>query len=100
LDAKGQLFDYLELVSKSDAIRGVLIIGSPKKIGPEGYTGFYRQVLRQELDTRAFARLYNAVNQFVLKMVGFNKIVVHADCLSRSWSPSIDQTNAKGVGSM
>jgi len=79
LDAKGKLFDYLDLVSKSDAIRSVLIIGSPKKIGREEYIGIYRQLLRQELDTRALARLYNAVNQFVLKMVGFNKIVVHAD---------------------
>ena len=79
LDAKGKLFNYLDLVSKSDAIRSVLIFGSPKKIGREEYTGIYRQVMRQELDTQALARLYNAVNQFVLKMVGFNKIVVHAD---------------------
>jgi 2-(1,2-epoxy-1,2-dihydrophenyl)acetyl-CoA isomerase len=79
LDAKGQLFDYLELVSKSDAIRGVLIIGSPKKMGREEYLEIYRRVGKQELDTRALARVYNAVNQFVLKMVEFNKIVVHAD---------------------
>ncbi|MEJ2234500.1 MAG: enoyl-CoA hydratase/isomerase family protein [Deltaproteobacteria bacterium] len=79
LDAKGQLFDYLELVSKSDAIRGVLIIGSPKKMGREEYIEIYRRVWKQELDTRALARIYNAVNQFVLKMVEFNKIVVHAD---------------------
>ena len=79
LDAKGQLFDYLELVSKSDAIRGVLIIGSPKKMGREEYIRFYRQVLQPEFDMRALARVYNAVNQFVLKMIDFNKIVVHAD---------------------
>lgn len=79
LDAKGLLFDYLELVSKSDAIRGVLIIGSPKKMGREGYIRFYRQVLQPEFDMRGLARVYNAVNQFVLKMVDFNKIVVHAD---------------------
>ena len=78
LDAKGLLFDYLELVSKSDAIRGVLIIGSPKKMGREGYFRFYRQVLQPEFDRRGLARMYNAVNQFVLKMVDFNKLVVHA----------------------
>ena len=79
LDAKGELFDYFELVSKSDAIRGVLIIGSPKKIGREEYIRFYRQVLQPEFDMRALARVYNAVNQFVLKMIDFRKIVVHAD---------------------
>ena len=79
LDAKGLLFDYLELISRSDAIRGVLIIGSPKKMGREEYIRFYRQVLQPEFDMRGLARVYNAVNQFVLKMVDFNKIVVHAD---------------------
>ena len=79
LDAKGLLFDYLELISRSDAIRGVLIIGSPKKMGREEYIRFYRQVLQPEFDMRGLARVYNAVNQFVLKMVDFKKIVVHAD---------------------
>ena len=79
LDAKGLLFDYLELVSKSDAIRGVLIIGSPKKRGREEYIRFYRQVVQPQFDMRGLARVYNAVNQFVLKMVNFSKIVVHAD---------------------
>jgi 2-(1,2-epoxy-1,2-dihydrophenyl)acetyl-CoA isomerase len=79
LDAKSLLFDYLELISRSDAIRGVLIIGSPKKIGREEYIRFYRQVLQPEFDMRGLARVYNAVNQFVLKMVDFKKIVVHAD---------------------
>jgi 2-(1,2-epoxy-1,2-dihydrophenyl)acetyl-CoA isomerase len=79
LDAKSQLFDYFELVSKSDAIRGLVIIGSPKKMGRKEYIEIYRRVLKHELDTRALARVYNAVNQFVLKMVEFSKIVVHAD---------------------
>jgi len=79
LTAKGWLFDYLELVSKSDEIKVLLIIGSPKKIGREEYIRFYRQVLDPGFDQRALARLYNSVSQLVLKIIGFNKIVVHAD---------------------
>ena len=79
LDDKALLLDYLDLVSKSDAIKVLLIIGSPKKIGREEYIKFYRQDFQPGFRQRDFERLYNAVNQFVLKMVHFNKMVIHAD---------------------
>jgi len=79
LDEKALLLDYLEFVSKSDAIKVLLIIGSPKKIGSEEYIEFYRQHLQPGFRQTDFERLYNAVNQLVLKMVDFNKMVIHAD---------------------
>jgi 2-(1,2-epoxy-1,2-dihydrophenyl)acetyl-CoA isomerase len=79
LTAKYYLFEYLELVSKSNAIKVVLIIGSPQKRGSEEYFRFYRQVMEQKLDRHAINRLYNAVNQFILSFVDFNKVIVHAD---------------------
>ncbi|UCG13587.1 MAG: enoyl-CoA hydratase/isomerase family protein [Deltaproteobacteria bacterium] len=79
LAVKGVLFDYLDLVSRSDVIKVLLIIGSPKKVGREEYIRFYRQLLEPAFDIRALARLYNAANQFILKMVDFGKPIVHAD---------------------
>lgn len=80
LDDKALLHDYLDLVSKSDAIKVLLIIGSPKKIGREEYIKFYRQHLQlPAFGQTDFAKLYNAVNQLVLEMVSFNKMVIHAD---------------------
>ncbi len=79
LTAKYSLLEYLELVSKSNAIKVVLIIGSPQKRGREEYIRFYRQVMERELDRHAINRLYNAVDQFMLKLVDFNKMIVHAD---------------------
>ncbi len=79
LDAKNLLFDYLDLVAKSDEIKVLLIAGSPSKAGREDYIRFYRQILKANLDARDLARLYNAVNQFVLKIVGFGKPIVHVD---------------------
>ena len=78
LDDKALLIDYLELVSKNDAIKVLLIIGSPKKIGREEYIEFYRQHFQKGFGQTDLERLYNAVNQFVLKMVHFNKMVIHA----------------------
>ena len=79
LEAKNLLFDYLDLVAKSDEIKVLLIAGSPSEVGREDYIRFYRQILKLDFDARDLARLYNAVNQFVLKIVGFGKPIVHAD---------------------
>ena len=79
LHAKGSLFEYLDNVSRSDRVKAVLIIGSPEKKGCEEYFEFYRKVFELQMDQVAIVRLYNAVNQFILKIMELNKIVVHAD---------------------
>lgn len=79
LEAKNLLFDYLDLIARSDEIKVLVISGYPGKVGREAYIRFYRQILRIDFDAKDLARLYNAINQFVLKIVGFNKPIVHAD---------------------
>ena len=79
LKAKGSLFNYLELISKSDVIKVVLFIGFPEKTGREEYLRFYSQLVQSRLPHGTLERLYNAVNQYILKLVTFNKLVVHAD---------------------
>jgi 2-(1,2-epoxy-1,2-dihydrophenyl)acetyl-CoA isomerase len=79
LEAKNLLFDYLDRIAKSDEVKVLLITGSPSKVGREDYLRFYRQILKTDFDAKDLARLYNAVNQFVLKIVGFGKPIVHAD---------------------
>jgi 2-(1,2-epoxy-1,2-dihydrophenyl)acetyl-CoA isomerase len=79
LDAKNLLFDYLDLIARSDEVKVLLITGSPSKVGREDYIRFYQQILKIDFDAKDLARLYNAVNQFVLKIVGFGKPIVHAD---------------------
>ena len=79
LEAKNLLFDYLDLIARSDEVKVLLITGSPGKVGREDYIKFYRQILKIDFDAKDLARLYNAINQFVLKIVGFGKPIVHAD---------------------
>ncbi|MBW1744605.1 MAG: enoyl-CoA hydratase/isomerase family protein [Deltaproteobacteria bacterium] len=79
LQAKTSLFACLERISKNDAIKVLLIMGSPEKTGREEYIAFYRQVFESKLDHYAINRMYNAVDQFILQIVDFNKMVVHAD---------------------
>ncbi len=79
LNLKQPLFDYLELISKSDEIKVVLIMGSPQKRGCEEYVEFYPKAFEIEFGHYTIERLYNAVNQFILNIVALNKITVHAD---------------------
>lgn len=79
LHARDQVLDYLDLVSESDSIKVVVIIGSPQEIGLEEYIELYRKALELKLDQSAIDRMYNVVDQFILRIVDLNKIVVHAD---------------------
>lgn len=78
-NAKNTLFDYLDLVSKSSEIKVILIIGSPEKKGGEEYIDFYRRVFEFELGQYAIEKLYNALNELILRIVDLDKMVVHAD---------------------
>ena len=73
------LFDYLDFVSTFDEIKVVLMTGSPVKMGYDEFIEFYRQIIQLEWNQDQVERLYNAINQFILKIAGFNKMVIHAD---------------------
>ncbi len=80
LAAKTRILDYLDSVSKDPSIRVFLLMAAPKRLDKEAYIAFYRQYL----DTATVAgqtqlkRLYNGLNQFILKLHGINPFVVHA----------------------
>jgi 2-(1,2-epoxy-1,2-dihydrophenyl)acetyl-CoA isomerase len=79
LNGKKVLFDYLDFISTFDDIKVVLMTGSPVKMGYGEFIEFYRQIIQREWNQDQIERLYNAINQFVLKIADFNKMVIHAD---------------------
>jgi len=81
IDLRGKkvLFDYLDFVSTCDEIKVVLMTGSPVKMGYDEFIKFYHQIIQLEWNQDQIERLYNAINQFVLKIAEFNKSVIHAD---------------------
>ena len=76
---KWPLFDYLDLVSKTDEIKVVLIMDPSHETGCKEYIRFYHEALDTEFGRHTIERLYNAVNQFILHIVALDKITVHAD---------------------
>ena len=79
LNGKKELFDYLDFVSTFDEIKVVLMTGSPVKMGYDEFIEFYRQIIKLGWIRNQIEKLYNAINQFILKIAGFNKMVIHAD---------------------
>jgi len=79
LTDKRVLFDYLDFVSASDEIKVVLMTGSPVKMGYNEFIKFYHKIIQLEWNQDQIERLYNAIDQFILKIAGFNKMVIHAD---------------------
>lgn len=94
IDVKETLFDYLDAINNSKDIRVLLIVGSALKPKWEAYIELFRKILQvgKGIDSQIYgremdpfvehislAKLCNAVNQMVLKIVQFKKFVTHAD---------------------
>lgn len=79
LEKKQALFDFLDLVGRSDGIRVLVFMEPQTKMGREEYIDFYRTVLTDRGSRTCLERLYNAVGQLVLKLVRMDPLVVHAD---------------------
>lgn len=79
LSERDKVIDYLDQVSTTDSIRVVVFMSSPEGKGSEEYFDFYHRVLSSRLYDKDVHRLHNVFTQIILKIVGLNKIVVHAN---------------------
>jgi 2-(1,2-epoxy-1,2-dihydrophenyl)acetyl-CoA isomerase len=79
LKTKSTIIDYLDQLSRTEAIKVLLVVSSPNKTGREEYCQFYNQVIQSALDINTVHKLFHAVDDFILKIKEINQIVVHAD---------------------
>jgi 2-(1,2-epoxy-1,2-dihydrophenyl)acetyl-CoA isomerase len=80
LELKSTILDYLDQLSRTDAVKVLLVVSSPRKAGREEYCKFYNQVINSALDVSAVHKLFHAVDDLILKIKEVNQIVIHADC--------------------
>ncbi len=82
LQGKEVFFDYLDLISTHERIKVIIFIWPSQKAGKKEYLNFYNRLskLRLEANIKAIARFYNAINQFILKVMECDKIIISADC--------------------
>ena len=78
LDAKERLFSFLDQIEGDKNVRVVLIFGAPRRMDQEECQRFYKPFVTGRANLGDLDRLNNAVSQFVLRMVQFRKMVIHA----------------------
>jgi enoyl-CoA hydratase/carnithine racemase len=74
------LLDVFDHISANDRIKALVIMNCLEQIGRKAYIGFCRQVFNTEVDRTSIQRMCNVFDQVILKIVGLNKPVIHADC--------------------
>ena len=79
LRAMSTILNYLSLVSENNSIKILVIFGSPQETSSKEIAEFHRRVLETGLDEGTIRRMYNAIDQFILRIMELNKIVIHAD---------------------
>ena len=79
LSVRDSVLGYLDRVSEDDSIKVVLLISSYKNRDQGDYFDFYSQILKLKFDLGPFYRLCNVIDQFILKIVGLNKFVIHVN---------------------
>ena len=79
LDAKTAFLGYLDRVSESDSLKVVVILSSPHKPGREEYIEFFNEVIKSKSDIGVVHRMFNALDQCILKIQEMNQIVIHTN---------------------
>jgi len=94
LDVKEMLFAYLDAVDNNDDIRVLLINASSRKQESDAYLELFRKILQTGVGQKSrsysrgmepyimhngIAKFCTTVNQVILKIVQFNKFIIHVD---------------------
>jgi len=79
LEAKEVLLNYLDHISRHDEIKILLIKNASVKMDKAEYIRYYLKMIASGGDLIPLERMYSAINQFILKLVDLNKLVIHAD---------------------
>jgi enoyl-CoA hydratase/carnithine racemase len=76
---KEKIFTYFRQLEKDENIKILLVLNSSKKMVKENYINFIKTAVENNLDLTRISCLYNAINQIILKIISFNKIIIHVD---------------------
>lgn len=80
LAANKRLLDVFDSISRNNEVKVLVITNCLEKTGSNEYIDFCQHAIDTELDCRSIHRMCNFFDQLILKIVGLNKMVVHADC--------------------
>lgn len=80
LGAKEALFDYLDLVARSDTVKVVILKGEKERDQRDDYFAFYEALSESKIDKNALHRMFRCYDQLVLRIVGSNQFFIEVGC--------------------
>jgi 2-(1,2-epoxy-1,2-dihydrophenyl)acetyl-CoA isomerase len=79
LGFKEALMKYLDCLACCDDIKVLMIKASPVEFGRKEYVEFYKNLISPSSGNISLERIYNGINQIILKLINLNKVVINVD---------------------
>ena len=74
------VLDVFDDISENRDIKVLVITNCPEKTLGDEYIDFCKHAIAERFEGKSIYRMCNFFDQIILKVVGSNKLVVHADC--------------------
>jgi len=78
LKVRDSLLSYFDEVSEDASVKVMIIIPFHENECRMKYMEFYKHIIEKKYDQNTIYRLYNVINQIILKITSLNKMVIHA----------------------
>lgn len=79
LENRDRVLDYLDRIGRSRNIHVLIVSGAPDSKGREEFIDFFKRARAGGADMIRTHRMYNVINQLVLKLVKLDKFVIYVN---------------------
>lgn len=79
LENRDRVLDYLDRIGRSRKIRVLIVAGAPDSKGRDEFIEFFKRARAGGADMIRTHRMYNVINQLILKVVKLDKFVIYVN---------------------
>ncbi len=79
LNARDQVLDFLDRVSASKSVRILVFAGAPDAKGRDEFLSFFKKFHDQGMDIALIYRMFNFIDQLVLKLAELKKFTIYVN---------------------
>ncbi|MDY6825303.1 MAG: enoyl-CoA hydratase/isomerase family protein [Thermodesulfobacteriota bacterium] len=79
LKARDQVIDFLGTIAADDAIKVLLVTGSPESNGQEEFVAFFSRFYERNRDITLIHRMFNVISQLVLTLATMKTFVIYVN---------------------
>ena len=79
LENRDRVLDYLDRIGRSRRVKILIVAGAPDSKGREEFIDFFKRARAGGADMIRTHRMYNVINQLVMKIVRLDKFVIYVN---------------------